>query len=128
MSIQKTVFSVGEPVNVTLTLTNISNQNVTISVDMWLLDFVVSNSTNNLIYQHTNDGAMAQWVMLKTLQPGENVTDSYAWSQRYSGPNPGPAVSPGTYYIAGKSPGIGDLDTGYLLQTTPLEIMIVNNG
>jgi hypothetical protein len=130
MSIEKTVYSVGEPVNITLTLTNISNQTVNVGDDAWLLDFVVSNGTSKLIYQHTGDGMMPMYIVNVKLQPGQNITDCYLWSQRYSGPNPGPTVSPGTYYIVGKSDPstiVGNIDPSYELQTDPLRITIVNS-
>jgi hypothetical protein len=117
MSIQKTVFEVGEPVNIALAIVNISNQTVNLTDSAWLLDFIVGNSTNNIIYKHTSDGAMSMTLAPITLDPGQNITQNYVWTQRYSGSNPGPASS-GTYYIIGKS------DPSHALQTDPLEIRI----
>ncbi|HUJ84490.1 MAG TPA: hypothetical protein VLV84_02675, partial [Candidatus Acidoferrales bacterium] len=54
MSVDKTVFEVGEPVDITLVVTNISNQTVdyeTSPVWQMMLRFIISNGTNSSIYQ-----------------------------------------------------------------------------
>lgn len=93
---------------------------VNVAVDAWLLDYIVSNGTSNLIYQHTDDGPMPMVVAVEPFTPGHTITDTYSRLQKYSGPNPGPAVSPGTYYIVGKSATYG-------LETSPIQISIVNS-
>jgi hypothetical protein len=125
MSVEKTVFKVGENVNINVTLTNIGNQSVDIGVDAWLLDFIVSDSMSGLIYQNSQEGAMPQIIGNWTLQPGQNITRDYVWGQIYSGPNPGPAVSPGTYYIAGVCNFEPTLC--YAFQSDPIEILIVGS-
>jgi len=123
MSIEKTLYNVGEPVNITLAVTNISDQTVNLAIDAWLLDFTVSNGTNNLIYQNTLNGALPMIIENGQLQPGQNVTDTYTWLQTYSGPNPGPSVSPGTFYVV----GICNPSYGVKLQTDPIQILIVDS-
>jgi len=123
ISVEKTVYIVGEPVNVTLSITNISNQTVNFTHTGMDFDFVVTNSTDNVIYQWSIGRAFPMFIMIEPLQPRENVTATYTWAQ-ICNTNPskvGTLVSPGTYYIAGKSNSI------YGLQTAPVKIVIVSS-
>ena len=121
MSVEKTLYNVGETVNIKLAVTNIGNQTVNLGIDAWLFDFIVSNGTNNLIYQNTLNGALPMVIAQGQLQSGQTITNTYSWAQTYSGPNPGPAVSPGTYYIA----GICNPSYGVKLQTDPIQILVL---
>lgn len=51
MTIDKFSYSLGEPVNLTLTLTNVSNQTINFEHTGLDFDFQVTNGTNNLVYQ-----------------------------------------------------------------------------
>ena len=52
MTLQKTEYSLGEPINITLTITNIGNQTITYAYceSLHRFDFRVYNDTNNGIY------------------------------------------------------------------------------
>jgi len=122
-SVEKTVYTVGEPVNITLSITNISKQTVDFTHTGMDFDFFVTNDTDNVVYQWSIGRAFPLFVMIEPLQPGENVTATYTWSQTCNA-NPstvGTLVSPGTYYIVGKSNSI------YGLQTGPVQITIVSS-
>jgi len=123
VSVEKTVYSVGEPVNITLTITNISSQTFNFTHTGMDFDFIVINGTNNLVYQWSIGRAFPLFVMIEPLQPGENVTAKYVWSQTCNGNASieGLSASPGTYYIVGKSNSI------YGLKTNPLQITIVGS-
>ena len=120
ISVEKTVYSVGEPVNVTLAITNISGQTVDFTYTGMNFDFIVTNDTDNAIYQWSIGRAFPMFIMMKPLQPGQNVTATYTWPQtcNTNQSTMGASVSPGTYYIVGKSNSI------YGLQTSPLQITI----
>jgi len=123
VSVEKTVYSVGEPVNVTLSITNISKQTVNFTRTGMDFDFVVTNDTDNVIYQWSIGRAFPLFVAIEPLQPGENVTATYTWPQtsNTNTSTESSSVSPGTYYILGKSNSIYDL------QTAPVQIMIVSS-
>ena len=119
-SVEKTVYSVGEPVNITLAITNISSQTVDFTHTGMDFDFIVTNGTDNVIYQWSIGRAFPMFIVMEPLQPGENVTATYVWPQTCNS-NPstdGASAQPGTYYIVGKSNSI------YGLQTSPLQITI----
>lgn len=122
LSVDKTVYAVGEPVNVTLSITNISNQSIEFEYTGMNFDFTVANSTGNIVYQWSIGRAIPQFILLESLAPGQNVTATYSWSQ-ITNTNPstvGTLVSPGTYFIVGNSNPI------YGLQTEPVQITIIN--
>ena len=52
MTLQKTNYSLGEPVNMTFTMTNISNQTINLGQYAdYRFGFIVYNDTNNSIYR-----------------------------------------------------------------------------
>ena len=121
ISIEKTVYNVGEPVNITLAITNISNQADNFAYMVMDFDLIVQNGTDSLIYQWSICRAFAMFIALKPLPPQENVSATYIWPQIYNTPSTtGIFVPPGTYYIIGKSNSI------YGLQTDPVQIVIAN--
>jgi hypothetical protein len=123
VSVEKTAYSVGEPVNITLAITNISKQTVNFTHTGMDFDFIVTNGTDNAVYQWSVGRAFPMFVMIEPLQQGENVTATYTWPQTCN-TNPSTAstpVSPGTYCIVGKSNPI------YGLQTAPVQITIVGS-
>jgi hypothetical protein len=123
VSVEKTVYSVGEPVNVTLSITNVSKQTVDFTHSGMDFDFVVTNDTDNAVYQWSIGRAFPMFAMIEPLQPGENVTATYTWPQicNTNQSTAGTLVSPGTYYIVGKSNSI------YGLQTPPVQIVVVGS-
>jgi hypothetical protein len=118
MTLQKTEYSLGEPINITLTITNIGNQtiNYIYCESGHRFDFRVYNDTNNSIYHWSGFAWFPQANDYITLNPGESLTvgqaagypvqptGHYVWqqTQTYFNGTEVP-VSPGTYYIVGQT-------------------------
>jgi hypothetical protein len=121
MTLDKTVFSLGEPVNLTLTLTNISDQTINYTHTGLDFDFQVYNGTNNVVYQWSNFIAIPQFIAIVPLPAGESRSANFTWLQtcNFNAQVEGDPVSPGTYYIVGQTGPI------YGIQTTPIPITIV---
>jgi hypothetical protein len=130
MALQKTNYSLGEPINITLTLTNISNQTVSFWLDLSFsyFQFLVYNSTGSAIYSSLNNGgALLPLAEEYTLNAGQSISDStlswqQTWHNTISSPE-GTPVSPGTYYIVGQ---VGPIyyGTNSTIETTPVQITI----
>ena len=117
MKLEKTEYGLGESINITLTITNISNRtiNFTLAPSYW--DFLVYNDTNNDIYQWLSSRVSPLWVMNVPLDAGAGLTNVLVWPQTCNATvvSEGVPVSPGTYYIVGR----------YGFQTTPIQVTIV---
>jgi hypothetical protein len=120
MAIDKTTFTLGEPVNLTLTITNISNQTINYEHTGLDFDFQVDNGTNNQVYQYSNFIAIPQFIAIEPLAPGASKSANFTWSQtcNFNEQVEEDPVSPGTYYI------IGQTGPTYGIQTTPIQITI----
>ena len=129
MTLQKTNYSLGEPVNMNFTITNISNQTISLfqygvgAFDMF--EFQVYNDTNNsvwsLIYPVfpiVNPGGPV--VTTTRLYSEESLTGVLVWEQMCNDTVPVP-VSPGTYCIVGQ---IGPIFMNGTIETTPIQIVI----
>ena len=129
MTLQKTNYSLGEPINITLTLTNLSNQTATIGLSAYNnFDFQVYNDTDNILYQWSNRWigvAVPQYIVLETLNPGESLSQNFVWNQTCynTGLSQGVPVSPGVYYIVGLI-GSAISRNNSTIETTPLQITI----
>ena len=129
MTLQKTKFSLGEPVNITLTVTNISNQTVQFYDFASYWDFLVYNDTDNGLYEWLGSGrAFPMSAETFTLDPGIGVTNEVlVWPQTSNSTRengvPASQVLPGAYYIIGEY-GTNWGNPLYKLQTTPIEITI----
>ncbi|MGD0978862.1 MAG: hypothetical protein ABR962_06935 [Candidatus Bathyarchaeia archaeon] len=136
MTLQKTNYGLGEPINTTLTITNVSNQTNTFTLGPYKdFDFQVYNDThiyngtNGVIYQYSDfwvGKAIPYIETLETLEPGESLSENLVWMQTYPVPiggSEGVPVSPGTYYIVGL---IGSVlsTTNPTIETTPIRITI----
>ena len=121
MTLDKTTYSLGEPVNLTLTITNISNQTISFMHTGLDFDFQVYNDTNNLVYQWSNFRAIAQFIAIVPLPAGESMSANFTWLQtcNFNASVNGDPVSPGTYNI------IGQTGPTYGIQTTPIQFAIV---
>jgi len=132
MTLEKTEYTLGEPINITLTLTNIGNQ----TASFWLdysndFDFQVYNGANSTIYSHSNPGgyieAVPDVVWSETLNAGKSLSAEFSWQQTWYPNVPaqmeGVPVLPGTYYIVGQ---IGPIyfRTNSTIETTPIQITI----
>ncbi len=121
MTLDKTVYSLGEPVNLTLTITNISDQTINFTHTGLDFDFQVTNDTNNLVYQWSNFIAIPQFIAIEPLPAGESISANFTWLQtcNFNAQVNGDPVSPGIYNI------IGQTGSTYGIQTTPIQITIV---
>jgi len=131
MTLQKTNYSLGEPINILLTIANISNQTVSFGLgpDVNQFDFHVYNDTNSNIYWYTSiwlGGAIPMFIVLETLNPGESLNSSLVWQQTFSHSldSEGIPVSPGTYYIVGRIGPPFFINENSTLETTPIQITI----
>ena len=120
MTLNKTSYSLGEPVNLTLTITNISNQTINFEHTGLDFDFQVYNGTNNVVYQWSNFRAIAQFITIMPLSAGESFSANFTWLQtcNFNAQVEGDPVSPGTYYI------VGQTGPTYGIQTTPIQLTI----
>jgi len=120
MALEKTVYSLGEPVNLTLTITNISNQTINFTHTGLDFDFQVYNDTNNAVYHWSNFRAIAQFIAIVPLPAGESLSTNFTWLQtcNFNASVQGDPVSPGTYNI------IGQTGPTYGIQTTPIQLTI----
>ena len=122
LALEKTVYSLGEPVNLTVMLTNISGQNLNYTHTGLDFDFRVYNDTNSLVYQWSNFIAIPQFITIEPFPAGESMEQNFTWQQtcNFNISVIGDQVSAGTYYI------IGLTGPTYGLQTAPIQITIVN--
>jgi len=129
MALQKITYSLGEPISITLTITNISNQTKTIYLGAYNdFDFRVYNGTNSTMYQWSNSwlgGAVPQIVRFQPLNAGESLSANFAWHQTcYNyGLSEGVPVSPGAYYIVGQIGSVLSAKNS-TIETTPIQITI----
>ncbi len=121
MVLGKTVYSLGEPVDLILTITNISNQTINFMHSGLDFDFQVYNCTNNVVYQWSNFRGIAQFIAIVPLHAGESRSANFTWLQtcNFNASVEGDPVSPGTYNIIGQTGPV------YGLQTTPIQLTIV---
>jgi hypothetical protein len=120
-SLAKPVYSLGDPVNVTLKITNITNQTINFTHTGMDFDFIVYNGTGNILYQWSLGRVFPMFITIEPLLPGENVSETMVWPQtcNTSSSTNGVLVSPGTYFIVGES------NARYGLQTAPTQITIL---
>jgi hypothetical protein len=120
VTLEKTTYSLGEPVNLTLTITDISNQTINYEHTGLDFDFQVYNGTNNVVYQYSNFIAIPQFIAIVPLQPGASRSENFTWSQtcNFNAQVQGDSVSPGTYYM------VGQTGPTYGIQTTPIQLTI----
>jgi len=127
MTLEKTNYSLFEPISIYFTITNISNQTISLlqygdAFNMY--EFRVYNDTNNSIwsqiypvYAFNPGGPMITKTLLNSK---ESLTGVLVWEQMCNDTAPVP-VSPGTYYIVGQ---IGPIFMNGTIETTPIKIVI----
>ena len=122
LTVEKTSFSIGEPVNLTLTITNTSNQTIDYTHTGLDFDFQVTNGTNNVVYQWSNFRAIAQFIAIIPISAGESISANFTWRQicNFNTQVQGYPISPGTYSI------VGETGPTYKIQTTPIQVTITN--
>jgi hypothetical protein len=132
LTLEKTEYDLGEPINVTLTITNISNHTVDFSLAPSWWDFLVYNDTSNGLYKWHTGRIFPMWIRDVPLDPGIGlINEDMVWPQTCnktlsSDGVPNWPVSPGTYYIVGRyNYNPFGSDSNYNLETTPIQITIV---
>jgi DNA-binding transcriptional ArsR family regulator len=105
VNLKKAVFAIGERVNVTLRLTNIGPENVSVNVSPPVFNFDVLDAANKTVYRWLNDRVFLLIVISQTLRPGEYVEQTLSWEQTFHDYS-GEQVPPGIYYIVGMYSGI----------------------
>jgi hypothetical protein len=126
MTLDKTEYNLGEPINVTLTITNISHQTQDFYYYASSIDFYVYTGSNNAcqwVFQWTNETfSIPQYVVDMPFSPGEKLIQSLVWPQTCNQPtgSEGTQVSPGTYYIVGLACSFGNAS----VETTPIQVII----
>jgi hypothetical protein len=132
MTLERIEYTLGEPMNITLTLTNISNQTTSFGLgpDGNEFDFHVYNDTNSNIYWYSSiwlGSAIPQYVILETLNAGESLNCTFVWQQTFSHSLDSEAfpVSPGTYYIVGRIGPPFFFGENSTMETTPIQITII---
>jgi hypothetical protein len=123
MTVDKTAYGLGEPVNITLTLTNISSQTINFTHTGLDFDFQVYNGTNNVVYQWSNFQFIPQFITIEPLPAGGSISANFTWMQtcNFNAQVQGDPVTPGTYNI------IGQTGPTYGIQTTPI-LITINSG
>jgi hypothetical protein len=117
ITLAKTYYDLGEPVNVTLTITNVSNQTIDFQYSAKTFDFLVYNDSG-FVYQWSSYRILPFIIMDRPLNPGESITEVKTWPQTtdVGFMSSGVQVSPGTYYIVGFPAGV--------FRTQPIEVNI----
>jgi hypothetical protein len=135
MTVEKTEYSLGEPINITLAVTNISNQTISVDENVhW--DFYIFDNMNSTFYNNLDNisymrsiilsNTTVYWYQETTIQlplewsgplnAGQNLTETFVWGQTYYNELvQNVAVSPRTYYIVGMGEG---------MRTPPLQVTI----
>jgi len=123
LNVDRMVLSLGEPVNLTLTITNVTNQTVNFTHTGLDFDFKVINDTNNLVYQWSNFEAIPQFVGVVPLDAGESFSANFTWLQtcNFNYQVQGDPVSPGIYNIIGLSSCV------YGIQTPSIQLTILGS-
>lgn len=121
VTLQNTVFKLGDPINLTVSMTNISGQTLNYTDTGLNFDFKVYNDTNNLAYRWSNFIAIPQFIAIIPFAAGANMSQNFTWGQtcNFNISVQGELVSPGSYYVVGLT------GPSYGFETTPIEITIV---
>lgn len=98
-------FAVGEPVSMTLTLTNCADTPVRLFYrDDQRYEFIAEDEQGQEVWRWSYDKAFAQAIGEETIGPGETVAYTEVWEQSS---NDGQQVDPKRYKIFGFSIGCG---------------------
>jgi hypothetical protein len=82
MMLEKTEYGLGEPINITLAITNISNQTINYTLEVHpSVDFRVYNDTNGDLYQWSISQISLNIWILTPIDAGESLTYHLVWPQ-----------------------------------------------
>lgn len=107
MGLNQTMYKLGDLVNITLTVTNISNE--TILLSYWQppkVDFAVCDISHQIIYVHSQNLVVPHILVGEILNSGESFSQTFEWRQLemdFSPPYESRQVQPGAYYIKGRT-------------------------
>src|SRR5271166_3412751 len=96
LSTDHQVYRRGQPVVITLTETNTSQQDITVESGPSLGGFFVTHNGRKV--WASNTGVQPMFVLLRTLEPGQSITLSATWNGRS---NIGPASTPTGHLVVG---------------------------
>jgi len=101
--LDKNTFRLGENVNVTVTITNISNETILLAYSLPpKIDFAVYNSSSDIIFSYSRSGGWAMVEVRLILEPSESNSQMWEWNQVQANYYfESKQVQPGIYYIAG---------------------------
>lgn len=113
MGTTKASFQAGEPVGITMRVTNTTSEPVILTAGGQQYDVIV-RQRGALVWQWSHDKAFAQVVRTLRLGPQETLTYQASWDQRDLQGRP---VEPGVYEIscvlmATPRPGSGSIEVG----------------
>lgn len=128
LSTAQTDYTLGEPVDFTLSINNVSDKTIDFTYTGDCFDYIVYNSTG-IIYRDSLGKAFPMFAMEVSLLPGASFTQSFEWDQvcNLNSLSASPCLlvptlscpvfhaSPGSYYIVGEALG---------MQTLPQQITI----
>jgi hypothetical protein len=99
-------FAPGEPISMTLSLTNCGDKEVRLFYpDSQRYEFIVKDERAEEVWRWSQDENFTQAEGEETIEQGEDVTYTEVWDQR---DQDGKRVSPGSYQILGFSVGCAD--------------------
>jgi len=82
LTLDKTEFELGEPVNITISLKNISNQTVTEKFPTHqVLGYIVEDENGTHVFSAYYDLGHLMVQTVITLNPGEEFSRTYVWTQ-----------------------------------------------
>jgi len=107
MRLDKTSYRLGEPANITLAVTNISNETVLLGFSVLCkTSFVVCNKSSQTIFNYFSSVCWPDSGGEVVLDSGESLSQTLTWDQLEIDNFPPFAsrqVQPGTYYIIGQT-------------------------
>jgi hypothetical protein len=111
--LEKTTYQLREPINITLCLENIGNENVTLHYPSNLRDIIVYDENFNKIYGYSEDRLYPDIYHARyVIKPGEVINFPETWHQ---------SAEPGNYYVT----GIFTSAYRIMLQTPAVRITII---
>lgn len=131
ITLEKSVYELGEWVNVTWTLVNLGEENVTLYTSRDLFDFIVYDENFAYVFRYGKyTGFLAVYLPFSPIPPSGNKTLTRSWKQIYDPSATIPpemrskAVQSGMYYIV----SVFDSATyNVILKTPAIRITIVAN-
>lgn len=107
LRLDKNTFTLGEEVNLTITITNVSNETATLAYfTPPRTDFAVYDDASEMIFFFTRDGGGWSGELVRMdLAPSESYGNTWKWSQKKAVGEHYEleTVTPGTYYIVGRT-------------------------